>query len=568
MKSDLKSKLSLSILNIPAITVTTLILLSTVYIALFNNYTFWLLLNERTGNDVTRNALVFLSFFMLIVTIIYALSSLFSQIRIVKYTLVIIVLISSSISYFIDELGTVISHSMIQNITETDIHEALDLVNLSLFFHIIIYAIVPSMLIMSIKLKNRPWTTEIRSRTGVFLLLILTTSSLVYSSYKEISFLSRENRELRFYINPVYPLISLYNHVKTPDKKNSREIAKLFNDSVVTDTTINGAHPSLLIIVVGETARAKNFSLNGYSRNTTPELSKENIINFSNASSCGTATAESLPCMFSDIEHESFDLDEIRHRENLLDALNYAGIDVLWRENNSGCKGVCKRSKTEFMNTLTESDLCNNKECYDEILLHNLNKKIDRISSDTVIILHQQGSHGPAYYKRAPEKYTVFKPSCNIKTVQNCSNEQVVNAYDNTILYTDHFLSRVINTLKGRNNINTAMIYMSDHGESLGENGVYLHGLPYFMAPQEQTHIPFIVWLSPDILNAENIDASCLQKNSRRKYSHDNLLHSVLGLMDVETKRYKPGLDIFSDCTQKQILQLSQSEKNAPEKSF
>lgn len=546
----------------PSITVTTLILLSSLYIALFNNSTFWSSLNERMGENTSDNILVIASFFMFLTTILYAISSLFSRKKSIKYFLIFIIILSTSIAYFIDNLGTVISYSMIQNVFETDAHEAMDLLNVKIFLYIFIYTIIPSIFIISVKFKNRSVLTELKSRFSILLILTLITSSLVYTSYKEISFLSRENRELRFYINPVYPLVSLYKYIKISNKNTNQEMVKLYGDSKISNTSLKSNKPSLLILVVGETARAKNFSLNGYIRNTTPELSREKIFNFSNTSSCGTATAESLPCMFSDIGHESFDLNAIRHRENLLDALNYAKIDVLWKENNSGCKGVCTRTETELMNTITDADLCNNGECYDEILLHNLDKKISEISTDTVIILHQQGSHGPAYYKRVPEKYAVFKPSCDIKAVQDCSTEEVINSYDNTILYTDYFLSRVINTLKNKSTINTAMIYMSDHGESLGENGVYLHGLPYFMAPEEQTHIPFIVWLSPKIQTAQNIDTSCLQNNTQEKYSHDNLLHSVLGLMNVETKHYKPALDVFSACTQNQLLQLSQANED------
>ncbi len=561
MTKKIKYKTPFSKLKNPEFSVTTLIFISSIYIALFNNNTFWSSLNSIMGNNIFDNALVISSFFMFITTIIYVIFSIFSQKILIKYVLATIIILSSFIAYFIDELGAVISYSMIQNIFETDIHEAMDLLNWKMLLHILVYGIVPSILIISIKFKKNTALKEIRSRISFLIILTLTTSSLVYISYKDISFLSRENRELRFYINPVYPLISLYKHIKISRKNTHSEITRLYTDSKIIESYPASDKPSLLMLVVGETARAKNFSLNGYARNTTPELSREKIINFSNTSSCGTATAESLPCMFSDIDHDSFDLDKIRHRENLLDALNYAGVNVLWRENNSGCKGVCARTETQLMNTITDVDLCKNEECYDEVLLHNLSKKISEISTDTVIILHQQGSHGPAYYKRVPEKYAVFKPSCSIKAVQDCSPEEVINSYDNTILYTDYFLSRVINTLKNRSNINTAMIYMSDHGESLGENGVYLHGLPYFMAPEEQTHIPFIVWLSPKTQVAENIDVSCLQKNSSREYSHDNLLHSVLGLMNIETKHYKPALDIFSTCTRNQQLQISQADE-------
>jgi lipid A ethanolaminephosphotransferase len=539
------------------ISVTLLILIVAVYIIAIDNVTFWSLLSERMGNSVVDNILITTSLFMFILTLIFLLASLFSHIKMIKPVLIFFLISSSLISYFIDDYGTVISYSMIQNVIETDTHEAFDLLNLGLLLHVLLYGVVPSIVVFLIKLKQTTSVKEIYSRMTALMLLVLITSSSVYASYKELSFLGRENRDLRYYINPVYPIISLYKHIKISNKNKHREFIKIYKDSVVNNMSYNQKKPKLLVLVVGETARADSFSLNGYSRNTTPKLAQQDIINFSNTSSCGTATAESLPCMFSDIEHNSFDLDKIRHRENLLDALSYAGIDTLWRDNNSGCKGVCARSKTEFMNTITDTDLCNGDECYDEILLHNLKAKIAEITKDTVFILHQQGSHGPAYYKRVPNEYAVFQPLCSSKAVQDCSNAQVTNSYDNTIYYTDYFLDSVIKMLKAKNNVDTAMIYMSDHGESLGENGIYLHGLPYFMAPKEQTHIPFIIWLSDKIQNSENIDTNCMKNISSQAYSHDNLLHSVLGLMNVKTKHYKADRDVFSGCSVPNSVRLS-----------
>lgn len=214
------------------------------------------------------------------------------------------------------------------------------------------------------------------------------------------------------------------------------------------------------------------------------------------------------------------------------------------------------------MHHLHLADLCGEDGCFDEILLFRLQEYINKLDQDAVIVLHQQGSHGPSYFKRYPKAFAQFQPECNKTDVYNCSYEEVVNAYDNTILYTDYFLSRVIDLLKLNSQTHdTAMLYVSDHGESLGENGVYLHGLPYMFAPQQQTHVPFILWLSENFSRDQDIDTACLRRQQNQPLSHDNILHSVLGVMGVQTRKYIEKKDIFSGC------QLSQQAADSTESS-
>jgi lipid A ethanolaminephosphotransferase len=255
--------------------------------------------------------------------------------------------------------------------------------------------------------------------------------------------------------------------------------------------------------------------------------------------------------MFSDFGRNDYSDSKAKHYENLLDVLTHAGINVLWRDNNSGCKGVCERVPTEMMEKLTIPAFCNDTECFDEVLLHGLQEKIDSFNNDGVIVLHQKGNHGPAYYLRHPEAFKKFTPECTSNQVQDCPREQIVNAYDNSILYTDYFLSQIIHLLQhNADRYNTALLYMSDHGESLGENGIYLHGLPYKIAPDEQIHIPFIMWLSPEFATSFNIDTDCVKQYSTEAYSHDNLFHSVLGMLDIQSNEYDAELDIFNRCRQ------------------
>jgi lipid A ethanolaminephosphotransferase len=297
-----------------------------------------------------------------------------------------------------------------------------------------------------------------------------------------------------------------------------------------------------------------NFSLNGYQRNTNPLLSKqEGLVNFTNVQSCGTATAVSLPCLFSVFDRENYSESKARGQEGLLDVLSHAGFQVLWRNNNSGCKGVCDRVQYEDFAVAPPGDTsCVDGECYDERLLEGLPELIRKSDKDLVIVLHQKGSHGPTYAKRYPRAFARFTPECNGSEFEKCSPESIRAAYDNTIVYTDYFLSKTIDLLRKSSefdNVDTAMLYFSDHGESLGEKNMYLHGAPYMLAPREQTQVPMMLWMSDRYSERFHIDRTCLMARRGQSFSHDNIFHSVLGMLNVSTAVLNPKLDLFNACT-------------------
>ena len=224
-------------------------------------------------------------------------------------------------------------------------------------------------------------------------------------------------------------------------------------------------------------------------------------------------------------------------------------VFYIWLENDDGCKNVCHRITLEDMVATQNPKHCEKDFCRDEVLLEGLEERIAKLKGNTVIVLHTMGSHGPTYYKRYTDDFKKFQPTCDTSDLQKCSKEEIVNTYDNTILYTDFIISSVIDILKKFPQYETGLIYMSDHGESLGENNLYLHGLPYAIAPDEQTKVPFLVWLSPQLKQAAKLDTVCLKKDARLgSYSHDNLFHSILGLLDIQTKVYNPKLDVFQNC--------------------
>ena len=314
--------------------------------------------------------------------------------------------------------------------------------------------------------------------------------------------------------------------------------------------------PPLLVLVLGETGRAGNFGINGYERDTTPLLAaRPDLISAGNAWACGTSTAASVPCMFSHLGRNGYEARRANF-EGLMDVLQHAGLAVLWVDNQSGCKGTCDRIPNANTSAQKDPELCpTGSDCLDNIMLKGLDQRLADLPAEqrqrgTVVVLHQMGSHGPAYSKRSAPERKKFLPECTSNALQECDRQQVVNAYDNSIVETDHFLDSVLNWLgKQSNQAQPAMIYVADHGESLGENNIYLHGLPYSIAPDVQKHVPWITWLSPAMQSRTGTATPCLQKElAQQRITHDNYFHSVLGLMDVKTGAYQPELDIFSAC--------------------
>lgn len=380
------------------------------------------------------------------------------------------------------------------------------------------------------------------------LLAILMAAGAMLVSFQSLSSLMRNHKEVRYLIAPGNYLVSLVQ-VALDDgiARDKRRI--LVGTDARMATRRPGARPRLLVLVVGETVRAENWGLNGYARQTTPQLQQIGPVNFSDVSACGTSTEVSLPCMFSPYGRADYDKDKIRRSESLLHVLDHAGIRTLWRDNQSGCKGVC--AGLEFQSFAHDNDprYCDKERCLDDVMLRDLVDVVRGQTGDSVIVLHPLGNHGPSYYRRYPEMFRRFTPDCRTPELGKCSRQEIVNAYDNAILYQDAFLARTIRILSGRTSHDTALIYVSDHGESLGEGGLYLHGVPYAIAPKTQLNVPMVMWISPNFASGRGIDMDCLRQQARKPASHDNLFHSVLGLMQVSTKAYAATRDLFARCT-------------------
>jgi lipid A ethanolaminephosphotransferase len=484
-----------------------------------------------------------LPFLISLTVFLFALTVLLFSVLCYRYltkpVLVLVVMGAALSNYFMNSFNVVIDTTMITNVLQTESAEVADLLNPALIGEVLLLGVLPALAIVRLRIECSSLRTELGNRLKLLALaLILLVASIAPFTASYTSFF-REHKILRYYINPATFLYSAgksFDHAFAHADSTVRKMLGLDARIPLADTD-----RELIVLVVGEAARADRFSLNGYERQTNPLLEQENVISFGNVTSCGTATAYSVPCMFSGMERKYFNLDTARTSENLLDILQHAGVQVLWRDNNSDSKGLTRAVPFENFKTPDTNPVCD-EECRDIGMLDGLDEFIaSRPAGDIVIVLHQMGNHGPAYYRRYPQAFEKFTPACHSDELNRCTDAEISNAYDNAILYTDYFLAQVVQFLKGYDSsFETAMYYMSDHGESLGENGIYLHGLPWQLAPAAQKHVASIIWFGASYAaNREAIKAS-----AQKPLSHDNYFHTVLGLMEIETSLRNRELDL------------------------
>ena len=525
---------------IKKITTTRLVVFTSTFLTLFYNTTFFK--NTTVIYPVSPVNIPFLISVAVIFTSLIVFSiTLISSKYTTKPVLVFILMVSSLAAYFMNAYNIIIDDTMIQNIIETDVSESMDLFSFKLLVYFLLLGILPSICIYKINIEYGSLKTELLRKMKVIVIsfTIIVIMLFVFSKFYTSFF--REHKPLRYYTNPAGWIYAV-----------EKSITNIFNDDriVVTSIGTDAKIPStdtdreLIILVVGEALRADRLSLNGYRRETNPLLAKEDVISFSNMYSCGTSTAVSVPCMFSVFDRDEYSNKKGKSTENLLDVLTHAGVNILWRDNNSSSKGTALRVLYEDFQNPDKNSICENGECRDEGMLVGLQEYINGIQTgDIFIVLHQMGNHGPAYYKRYPKAFEKFTPVCKTNQLEECSAEEIGNAYDNAVLYTDYFLSKTINLLKQNTaQFETAMVYFSDHGESMGEKGLYLHGLPYYMAPDTQKHIGAIMWFGDSF----EIDKNALKKKSANAFSQDNLFHTIIGLMEIETDVYDQSMDIVN----------------------
>ena len=537
-------------LSRPTLSRLNFLILFALYIALILNIAFYRQAFNLLPVDSLHNALVFASMPVVAFSVINIVLTLASFLRLDRLTISLFVLVSAAAQYFIMSFGIIIDRSMVTNILDTTPAESFALLSPRMIVVLLFSGVLMVLIAWWIKIKApvSTWRSIISRLVSIAVsaLLIVFVALLFYKDYAS---LFRNNKELVKSLSPSNSItagLSWYSH----HRMDNLPLVRIGEDAQQRAQMQNGPRKNLTILIVGETSRAANFSLGGYSHDTNPRLKQDSVVYFPNTTSCGTATAISVPCMFSNMPRQNYDEELAHHQEGLLDIIQRAGIQVLWNENDGGCKGACDRVPHQDVTSLNLPGLCIDGECQDEALFHQLEDYINNLQHDGVIVLHTIGSHGPTYYNRYPAAFRKFTPTCDTSQIQTCTQEQLVNTYDNTILYIDYIVDKAIKLLQSKQDkFTTSLVYLSDHGESLGEDGVYLHGLPYSIAPETQKHIPMLIWLSEDYQKRYGVDNQCLQKEAQQKhFSQDNLFSTMLGMTGVSTKEYRAQDDILTAC--------------------
>lgn len=519
-------------------------------LCLLYNQQFWSTFIGATGGWTISSAAVNLSSVLIVVIMFNACLTLVSFRYILKPVLVMLFLLTSIASYFTDQYGATIDKGMMQNVLETDVREATELFSYSLLATFICLGVLPSAIVVGTKIDYGTWRSALARKFLILACSALALALFIFTFYKTLAPAFRQHRELRYLLAPTNYIQAL-NGVRKMKAARRGAVAPLGTDALKNAAWIQKPKKTVTLIILGETARAANFSLNGYTRQTNPLLSRrDDLFNFTNVQSCGTATAVSVPCVFSSLGRKNFSNEKANAQQGLMAVLNYAKFSLLWRNNNSGCKGTCDGVEYEDL-SIPEPGMpgCRSDECYDERLLVGLEKRIATAKNDLVVVLHQKGSHGPAYWRRYPAKFAQFGPVCQSAMFSQCSTESIVAAYDNTVLYTDHVIDQAIELLKNNPDVDSSLIYFADHGESLGEKNMFLHGAPFVISPIEQRHVPLMIWMSAGFKSRINLDAACLASRRDSALSHDNIFHTVLGMLQVQTSVYDSRLDIFSGCS-------------------
>ena len=539
----------ITMLKIKAVRPEWVTLIASAFLLTAFNFVLWQHLFEITAAD-GKGIVMRVAFGAMILAAFNIVLTLLAFRPVMKPVLTLLFMVSAGVAYFMSQYGVLIDAGMLRNFAETNVTEVRDLLSIKLLVYIVLLGVLPSWLLWKTPVDYRRWHREILTKILVCIASAAVIGGIALINYQGLSSLFRNHHELRLMVVPSNYIGASFGYMREQVVSARQPFTKVGEDAKRNPAWQTHDRKSLTVLVVGESARAENFGILGYDRDTTPKLSKEaGLIAFTDVHSCGTETAVSVPCMFSNMGRKDYDASKAKNEEGLLDVLKRAGLEVIWRDNQSGCKGTCDRVTLDDVSNLKDPVLCANSECRDEILLQGLQHFIDNLNKDTVLVLHQMGSHGPEYFKRYPKEFERFTPVCESNALNNCSRESIVNGYDNTLVYTDHVLSTLIDLLrKNQDKVDTAMLYLSDHGESLGEYNLFLHGTPYMLAPEQQKHVAMLAWFSDSYQKSFSVDTHCLQLNREKPLSQDNLFHSMLGLLEVNSKVYNHDLDMFAGC--------------------
>ncbi|ODS92071.1 MAG: phosphoethanolamine transferase [Comamonas sp. SCN 65-56] len=533
------------------------VLLLTLYLLLTANWPLWLSLARiaQGQGDVLSLGVPMLG---LLASATLAVLGVTAWSRGMRWLWWLLLLVAALAQYYMLTYRVVMDPGMLTNVMQTDVRETRDLLTARLLTSVLLVMTLPTWWLLHLQLLPAPWWRQMARNAGLIALALALAGATIALGSRSLAPLMRNHTELRYLMNPAAPLFSSVMAVHDQWFSRPRTLVKMTAGAALGASHAGNRRPLLLALVVGETARADHFALNGYARATNPELARrDDVLSWRDVFSCGTSTAASLPCMFSPLGRDGF-LARSEDTENLLDVVQAAGLAVLWLDNQSGCKGVCDRvhhaDAIDGLSPQQRQQLCPGGECSDEAMLAGLDARIAALpeaerARGVLLVLHQMGSHGPAYYKRSTAAQKTFEPECRTEVLSDCDQQALINAYDNSIVATDAFLAGTVDWLAQRSaQSDTGLLYVSDHGESLGEYGLYLHGMPYAVAPDVQKHVPMLAWFSAPLQQRLGLSPVCLRTHLDAPLTHDNLYSSVLTLLDVRSPSYNRALDLFAAC--------------------
>ena len=522
-------------------------LLLAAFCLLFSNQSFWQRLVVAVGPLSSATFLLYSAVFLLLSALLVLLFVLVSTERFGKATWIVLLSCAGGAAYMMDHYGVIVDRHALQSLLESDARESMEWLSWSMLWAYTKLIIAPALvLIFCIRIEPRSWRSTLKRKTVAIGFCVLTAAAMISLNYQAMASIARNHTELRDLFAP----FNVINATRAHFKKAGRTLPAVPTAVAPDAQRRTGAQdkPQLLVIVVGESMRASSFGQLGYDRQTTPELAKLPIWLFRHTSSCGTNTATSVPCMFSDLERKDFDEWEAKSRENLLDIYHRTGLSVQWIDNNTGSKDVARLLPELDVAHRSDTGLCNADGCHDEMLLTELDKYLPQVQRDSVLVLHMLGSHGPAYFERYPKRFAQFQPICTEVELQNCNPAALRNSYDNSVLYSDFVLSEIVRRVQAREQLNSAVVFISDHGESTGESGFYLHGAPYAIAPKEQTEVPMWLWFSAGFQTQHQLSESCLAQAMQKPTSHDAVFPMLLRLMAISTQAYRLEKDPLAAC--------------------
>jgi lipid A ethanolaminephosphotransferase len=471
----------------------------------------------------------------------------------VKPVLALLTLVAAGAGHFMGNYGVIMDPTMLRNVLHTEAGEARELLTPALGLHLLLYAVAPLLLLWRVRVRPRRWPRAVLARAAFVVAAAAVALGALLAVFQPFASLMRTHKELRYLITPANVLWSVARTVAADARGAAVPRQPIGLDAAPGPSWAARRKPVVVVLVLGETARAANWGLNGGARQTTPRLAQLPVVNFPDVTACGSNTEVSVPCLFAPVGRRDYDEARIRGQESLLHVVSRAGVGVHWRDNQTGCKGVCDGLPTERVDARLAPGLCDGGHCLDEGLLADLDARLASARGSQLWVLHTLGNHGPAYHRRYPRSFARFQPECRDDDLRRCSVEAVANAYDNALLYTDHVLASAIGRLQSHaDRVDSALVYVSDHGESLGEHGLFLHGLPYAIAPAEQTRVPMVVWASDGLEAAAGLRPGCLRPalvaRAAQPVAHDHLFHTLLGLLDVRTALHEPTLDLTAGC--------------------